>query len=76
MILCRLTVLKKKFVYFCVSQGQGFSSDGALSKTFFRSKAKTALCAQNGILCAQNGILCAQNGIFLDVDFINNFDID
>ena len=41
-----------------------------------RSKAKTALCAQNGILCAQNGILCAQNGIFLDVDFINNFDID
>ena len=43
---------------------------------YIRSKAKTALCAQNGILCAQNGILCAQNGIFLDVDFINNFDID
>ena len=41
-----------------------------------RSKAKTALCAQNGILCALNGILCALNGIFLDVDFINNFDID
>ena len=41
-----------------------------------RSKAKIALYAQNGILYAQNGILYAQNGIFLDVDFINNFDID
>ena len=26
---------EKKFVYFRVYQGQGFSSDGALSKTFF-----------------------------------------
>ena len=41
-----------------------------------RSKAKIALYSQNGILQSQNGILYAQNGIFLDVDFINNFDID
>ena len=41
-----------------------------------RSKAKIALYSQNGILYSQNGILYSQNGIFLDVDFINNFDID
>ena len=61
------------------NKGMDENVDASITPTScpkIRSKAKTALCAQNGILCAQNGILCAQNGIFLDVDFINNFDID